>query len=274
MKALDEPIRKVHQKYWDDEEQAARGKEVLLVEGDDDRDVIQEILPRSWDRRLRIVVAGGRANVLKRMGKDSTFPTAFGFVDRDVWTDAEVEEHRLNNPRLYVTRGWCIENLFFERGFLQQIDPPIVDRVLAEKERWLEAGAFWWALQRTREAYNQWQEALKWTYGKPRDDLLIDSAQSIVASLSEKIPDSIRQRSRLDLDAVAESTMRRLEYIHAQPDALQWQMGVHGKAAFNELLVPALPTLDKNDSWRKKLARMPALGRPAPFDELFARLLA
>lgn len=52
MKALDESLRKAHESYWDAEVQAARGKSVVLVEGDDDRRVIEEIF-RQRKREMR-----------------------------------------------------------------------------------------------------------------------------------------------------------------------------------------------------------------------------
>ena len=120
MRVLDEKIRSVHETYWNVEQERARGKSVVLVEGDDDRDVIETIFrqrTKTWQTRVRVVAAGGRMRVLTRM--KSTFPHAFGVVDRDTWTDAEIELYQREEPRLFVTEDWCLENTFFRPDWLQ-----------------------------------------------------------------------------------------------------------------------------------------------------------
>lgn len=54
----------------------------------------------------------------------------------------------------------------------------------------------------------------------------------------------------------------------------QWRLAVHGKAAFEALLLPALRREGEPDRpatwWRVELARR--VGRPAPLDALLATL--
>lgn len=268
MRALDNEIRTLHVRYWDNELQTARGKHVLLVEGDDDRLVVEALLDRrraTWATRARVVVAGGRAAVLQR--GQTLFPHAQMLVDRDTWTDAEIPA--LPDGRLHVTAGWCLENLFLDPYFLRSFDLNLADTVAAGREPWVRAGAFWWTVQRAREAQQSWQEALGWTYGTPRDDLDLQSGDTLRATLAAKVPAPVRDESRLDIDALAETFERRLRTIIALPEPEQWQRGVHGKEAFRRLLVPALPS---HRNWRIELAQR--LDNPPPFDALLALLLA
>ncbi len=281
---LDDEIRKVHDKYWDTEQQAARQTAVLLVEGDDDRDVVEGMISRRapyWDQRLKIVVAGGRRTVIQRMGLQSTFPAAYGLVDRDTWSNDEVDAQRANNARLYFTEGWCIENIFLRPDFLRQYDARIAEMVAAERESWVRAGAFWWTVQRVREAQQGWQERLEWSkyYGAPHPNLEFSSQHALMQTLAQRIPDSVCKDVRLDFAAIAETFQMRLEYVLNLPVIHQWQVGVHGKCVFEKVLKPLLEIRhtprnqqDSKISWRGKLALHPALGRPAPFDELMAIL--
>jgi hypothetical protein len=274
MKALEPKIQSVHNTYWSNEQEAARGKTVVLVEGDDDRDVLDPIFRErspTWETRIRIVVAGGRSHVLARL--KSTFPHALGLVDRDTWDDNEFALHQAETSnRLFATEGWCIENIFLNPSWLETYDRQIAARVASERERWVRAGALWWTLQRTREAQQKWQDQLGWSYGSPRDDLDLASPQNLVIdSLSRRIPEEVQRAARFDLEAVAETFVKRRDEILALPEATQWQIGVHGKRAFNELLVPALQAVRGQQNWRVELAR--SIGRPAPLDALIAVLL-
>lgn len=267
MKDLARDIQERNQRYWDSELQAAQGKNVVLVEGDDDYEVVVTLLTHrrvTWASNIRVVVAGGRAHVLQR-GR-TLFPHAQMLVDRDTWTDEEVREHA--DDRLHVTAGWCLENLFLDPAFLRAFDPRVADLLAARREAWVRAGAFWWTLQRAREAQQRWQEALGWTYGVPRDDLDLRSADTLRTTLTAKLPPALQDSARLDIDALAAAFDRRLQSVLALPEPEQWQSGVHGKEAFRHLLLPHLPS---HHNWRVELARR--LDRPPPFDLLLALLI-
>lgn len=265
MKALESHIQAVHSRYWDGEKQAAARKQVLLVEGDDDRDVVEELLRQrrdTWETHVRVIVAGGRKRVLERR---DIFPHAHMLVDRDTWTDAECPQG------VYVTAGWCLENLFLDPEFLHAFDPRIATTVAEHREPWVRAGALWWTLQRAREAHQDWQTALGWTYGAPRADLDLSSAANLRDSLASKIPQHLQDAVRLDLGVLAEAYDRRLRQVLTLPEPQQWQSGVHGKEAFRRLLHPLLQAAHGQRNWRIELAGK--LRRPPPFDSLLALLI-
>lgn len=267
---LDREVGRLRESYWEKQKLAAVQKTVLLVEGDDDRDVIETFLQRrspAFSARVRVVPAGGRTRVLSRM--KTFFPQAYALVDRDTWTDAEVDAHRRAQPRLYVTEGWCLENVFFGPDALRRQDARVAAEISSQREHWVRAGALWWTLQRTRDAQQRWQEALGWSYGSLRPDLDLSSAQALADSLNQKIHEDERRDSTLDIVALAETFAARCNEVLALPEAQQWQIGVHGKSAFSNLLVPTLRSTPR--AVRLNLANQ--IDRPSPIDELIAFLL-
>lgn len=122
---LDDEIRQVHDRYWAAEQAAARQKTVILVEGDDDRDVLETILDvargRSWRLRLRVVAAGGYKKLLERR---HLFPHPHLLLDRDTRTDDEAAALRsAHGPFCWVTEGWCMENIFLDPEFTRTLGP-------------------------------------------------------------------------------------------------------------------------------------------------------
>jgi hypothetical protein len=273
---LDREIQGVHERYWDEQEQRGLRKTVLLVEGDDDRSVVEAILAgrrRTWQTAVSVSVAGGRKQVQGRMG-DNRFPHVYGLVDRDTWSAAEIAAQQAAVPNLVVTRGWCVENLFLDPGWLSGFDGAVAARVAAQREPWVRAGALWWTLQRAREGQQRWQEHLRWDYGRPREDLDTSAPDKLAGALVRLVPEAVRREARFDVDAVGEAFDRRCQEVFALSEEEQWRVGVHGKAAFAHLLVPALNEARYQQPasvWLADLAA--AIGRPAPFDALVAMLL-
>lgn len=256
-------VQGLQDRYWEDQRQAARGKTVILVEGDDDADVLETVFRarrRTWDVTTRIVAAGGRLQLLARLG---TFPNVHGLIDRDTWTDDEVTQAKHRYPGLHVTDGWCLENLFLSPRWLRSSYPGVAAEIAPERERWVRAGALWWSLQRAREAQQSWQEALGWSYGAPRADLDLSSGSRLAATLSAMIPEDVRRLASFDAREIGHAFDARCRDLLASDEEAQWRAGVHGKCAFQRLLLPALTkALGQRSTWRVDLAE--SLGRPTP----------
>jgi len=262
--ALDRERGKLTDGYWKLQKEAAAQKTVLLVEGDDDRDIVEALLKRrrpAFHTRVRVIAAGGRDAVIRRMAPEDVFPEAYGLVDRDTWSDDEIRELQSKRPRLYVTEGWCLENAFF--------DSETITELKHEREPWVAAGALWWTLQRAREAAQEWQSHVGWTYGKPLDKLDLTSEATLRASLEAAVPAEVRDGSSFDPARVAERFAARRAEMQKLSEPEQWRLGVHGKRAFKDLLVPALGGTPESARW--SLAE--SLPTPAPLDEMFAILL-
>lgn len=256
---LDAEINEVHQKYWDAERQAAIGKTVLLVEGEDDRGVVEAVLEKSvrgWATHFRVVPVGGFKKVLS---KKADFPSHYLLIDRDTRTDEEIAALRREEPSLYVTEGWCLENLFLAPSFVAALgDVSLTNRLEEERERWVRAGALWWTLQRAREASQRWWESL-WSgsYGGPRDGCDPASADEFRSCFATVAP------LHVDIDRLAGEFETRLERALAMSPTDQWRVGVHGKAAFNHFFA--------GTAWdRRALAARLSQPLPSPLCDLLA----
>lgn len=261
---LDDEIRLIHERYWETELQSALNKSVILVEGDDDLSVLSAMLTRrrrTWTTRIRVIAAGGRKQVFKAR---SRFKDPFLLVDRDTWTDDEIESHRREVPGLYVTSGWCLENLFLDPEFLADFDSRVRDDLERVRDLWLRAGALWWTLQRAREAQQATWEQIGWTaYGAPRADRNPSSAREFL--------DLVGTPGGYDFEALAHQFEARLQAVQSLDLRDQWRLGVHGKSAFAKLLEPSLRQHHERRDWRVALTER--LGRPSPLDEVMALLL-
>lgn len=90
---LDELLQGELQKHWDAEAQRAKGKSVVLVEGESDRILVEAVFTarrRTWPQRIAVVPCGGRTKVLQAlessdlpMQSSSTSLHLVGLVDRD-----------------------------------------------------------------------------------------------------------------------------------------------------------------------------------------------
>ncbi len=268
---LNREVQRLNDRYWETQKLAAVNRTILLVEGDDDRAVIEAVLQRrspTFSTRVRVVPAGGHPRVLTQMKE--FFPQAYALVDRDTWTDAEVVAQRHAEPRLYVTEGWCLENVFFRPEALARHEAHVAAEISSQREHWVRAGALWWTLQRTREAQQLWQKTLGWSYGSLRPDLDLGSAQTLKDSLNQKIQEDVRRGATLDIVTLAETFAARCDEVLALSEAQQWQIGVRGKSAFANLLVPAL----RSTRSAARLDLADQIDRPPPLDELLAILLA
>lgn len=280
-KALDRELTEKHRSYWEEHKATARGKYVVLVEGDDDRDVLEQALALysgTWANRTHVAAAGSRKNVLAKLSEEPLWAT-FGLVDRDTWTEeealAEVAAAKSAGATLFVTSGWCLENIFLDPAWLTGFHPDIAQSLQAQREQWVRAGALWWTIQRAREAQQQWHGSLKGTYGAPHQELDTSSSERLLQGLRTKVPPAMEHAARINLEAIAQQFEQRCSVVLAMSEQDQWRVGVHGKAAFNQLLVPALQERfpsQQDINWRLELAKQQPKPLPSPLDQLKALL--
>ena len=157
---LDKERGAIGDRYWGTQAAAAIGKSVLLVEGEDDRISVEAALDkgaRPWTSTVRVIAMGGRAKVVEVLATGMLYGHAklpqaparvFGLVDRDVWTDQEVQDQCRKHPNLYVTEGWCLENslLFDAQGIL------LPELKSIDFGAWVDGYILAWALQSTFES--------------------------------------------------------------------------------------------------------------------------
>lgn len=268
---INDEVREAYERYWKAEEAAAENHTVLLVEGEDDRDVLETIFDTSgktWRSRVRIIAAGSYTKVLE---KRILFPHPHVLLDRDTRTDAEVAALKATGPFVWITDGWCLENIFLDPAFVYALSPRAAADLATARERWVRAGALWWTLQRARERGQIWWDKL-WasSFGRPRDDFDPGTAATFLANFP------CTTTAPIDLEALAHEFQTRLEDILTMSEPDQWRLGVHGKAAFKSLLIPALQHTGQlhrsATSWHVELARRVDRPLPAPLDELLASI--
>ncbi|MCB1657073.1 MAG: DUF4435 domain-containing protein [Pseudomonadales bacterium] len=122
MSSIDEQIKKIKNQFV--------GKtrvNVLLVEGTDDVDAFRILLDRrntDWEKKWLLTHAGKKDAVIKMLAKE---PSWQGIVDRDEWTNEEVEQHQTALPNLFLLPRFCLESYL--------IDPNELWQALPEKQR-------------------------------------------------------------------------------------------------------------------------------------------
>jgi len=149
---------------WDNIEERAQGKPVLLVEGDDDVELLGHFLNQhspGWDQQLYMAAAGNKQRVIKGISIHRSH--WIGIVDLDEWRPADLEKVQRSNPRLFALPRFCIESYFCAPDELwaalpepqrQRVgDDPAVLRepILAELADWVAHGAMWRVLRTRRE---------------------------------------------------------------------------------------------------------------------------
>ena len=256
---------------------------MLLVEGDDDRAIVEEVFlarRRVWERSVRVIAAGGREAVIRARARfsDRDPRMLHMFVDRDTWTEHEIQNlsRELGASTLHVTAGWCLENIFFAPDFLRMLHSEIAQNVAAAREVWVRAGARWWTLQRWREASQQvWNAAFgDGAYGGLHPGVDPKSGGEFADILSHRISPDTLARFAFDIDALAAEFDARLRTVESWSEHDQWQIGVHGKRAFVELLCPLLEKYyGRRIDWRLELVGRLPRPFPVPLDGLVAMFL-
>lgn len=92
---------------------------LLVVEGTDDASRIERVLPSSLRSDVEVVHAGNVSGVVAVCRTLARGTRPFLAVrDRDLLTDAEVEELRQTDPDLFIWPGRCLENDLLDPAFL------------------------------------------------------------------------------------------------------------------------------------------------------------
>ncbi len=101
----------------------SQNKRALIVEGVDDKAVLTTLFKNhcpTWEQRWVIAIAGNKQKVLKVLNVE---PTWIGMVDRDTWSQAEIDSQTQTLPNLVVLPRWCMENYLINPAELWQALP-------------------------------------------------------------------------------------------------------------------------------------------------------
>lgn len=130
-------------------------RRVLLVEGDEDFDALSIFLHKklpSWEQSWLLAAAGKKDHVLKILAKE---PTWLGLVDRDEWTDTEIQTQINRLQNLVILPRFCLESYLVEPSELWAALPQkqrlkisgqslqLAQEIGTEKQKWLRHAALW-----------------------------------------------------------------------------------------------------------------------------------
>jgi hypothetical protein len=212
-----------------------RSLRVLIVEGQDDKDFIESLLttrnPGQWESSWIVGEAAGKSAVLKIL-RDQ--PTWFALIDKDEWTNAEVNEQENAFPgRLFVMPRFCMENYHVVPHELwAQLEPARQQAVaggfaafeaaiLQPLNMWVKHGALW-------HAANPLQSSLQ-ALGFKTDLLDFNLANAGDAAIEAKLKD---WHDHLEPGRVMQLYKSYLATAQAAPIEEQLKVWVHGKRFF------------------------------------------
>lgn len=277
IRAISQSIQGAWGAHWDQIRQASRNRRLLLVEGDDDKAVVEELLRTRdpvWERAVYVAAAGDRDKVLNKLGRH---PEIFGLVDRDVWDVGETAARVATSPNLLVTSGWCMENHFCDPNTLEAafaLPAGAIQASLAGVVAgWLSHGAIWWTLQRLRHRIGSAFPPVD--FGHPDKDPCDAGGDAQVLRRRLDTYEALVKTS--GTDSVVQAIRDRHREVMALPDPAKIEQGIHGKRFFVEAVAPMLGRLKgQNDAgqWRNLAARAWSGRWPTYLVRFAERLLA
>ena len=213
--------------------QAAVGKQhVLVVEGADDRAFFEALLTRvdpAWPGRLGVVHADGRGRALRWTQSGGPFAQALCYVDRDAWTQAEVAQRQAAHGRLFVTDGWCIENLVVVLSSIGHFGETLRAKLAQDRDAWVRAGSFGWVWQRWQDEITAMVDGQSFAMPGHLD---LRSGDALHAGLTARLG-AAHQGPVGELVGRWE---RRLDTMLQLTEAEQWRQAVHGKKYMRDQL--------------------------------------
>lgn len=221
----------------------ATGRNVLLVEGDDDVQAFSAWLGKVaplWERRWVVAAAGKKLNVLALLARE---PSWVGVVDRDEWTEQVIADKQRALANLWVLPRFCLENYLCEPAELWAMLPAVQQQkihggvealraaISHELPSWRQHGALW-------QVVNPLWEGLRALGFKER---LLDIEH---AGDEQAIRQTLMDWHHfLSPDPIWTAYQTRLTEVANWPLSRQLQLGVHGKQFFPSVVHVALSRL-------------------------------
>ena len=259
------------------EQVAATGVRALVVEGEDDKMVVEAQLERlssgTWETRWCVGVAKGKQNVLRIVDDQ---PDWLGLVDRDEWSDnaaITASQHPARIGRLHVLPRFSMESYFIDPVELWAALPPIQQQLMNggqqvldaaisnDLDSWLRHGALW-------HTVNPLWDGLR-ALGFKESLLNHANAQSD-ALIQQTLAD---WHQFLEPQTIFAEFQAHLSTARATSRDVQFRRWIHGKRFFRERVVPSLNQLlgqKSPDVWYRDLSQ--TLPLPTDFEPLWAAM--
>lgn len=246
--------------HWDTiiNKSVKRGLRPVLVEGDDDKIVVEHLLeavaPLEWEERVVVGAAGDRTKVLRRLEAN---PDWYGLIDRDVWDDTQVVAVKQRLQNLEVTSGWCIENHLClpaeVESALSLTAGSIETDISRTLDGWVCHGAIWWTLQRMRDYFASALPSSE--FGHPMKDPCDPIRDE--AALRSRLEVLRESLGAMEIESVIGRIHDRLQAVNALPPQDRLERGIHGKLFFREAVARALSQAVRQQDanrWRAEVA--------------------
>ena len=258
-----------------DIESLARGLPVLLVEGNEDVTLLGHFLLQlvpDWQQRLCLTAAGSKDPVVSGVAVHR--PAWVGIVDRDEWSEADVDTALRRTPRLHVLPRFCVESYLrdpeelwdalpvIQRARVDNNPQVLTAEIDAHLQDWVAHGAMWRVL---RQLYKDTRLPFDLEDHPVTDDETIRRILTV-------------WNSRLAPDTVLAQYHEELARARSMATAQQLRSYIHGKKFYRRVVVQVLDRLFSGkgaDDWQQKLRDAPLLPPPdltALFSDVLAQL--
>ncbi|NMG55712.1 DUF4435 domain-containing protein [Aromatoleum aromaticum] len=219
------------------------GARVLLVEGSDDVDAFRIFLDKkfpAWEQAWHLVAAGNKRMVQQIAAAE---PQWLGLVDRDEWTEDEIQQHMQETPNLLVLPRFCLESYLIEPGELWAAFP--------QKQRDKVAGGEAAFLEAFSHGLGPWiRHAALWQEIRPLWQRLRGAGFPDAVLDAPNVPDEPTLRERLlgwrdtlDVENIVE-TVRALEAALAEEGLhTLCTQRIHAKSFYPKYVHPLLDRL-------------------------------
>ena len=256
-------------------EPKAPGKRVILVEGTSDTKALSyflNLLEPNWRTDIALLNADSKKRVQKGV---KHYDNWVGIVDRDEWSDEQVQKLAQSSPRLHILPRFCIENYFCVPSELWYVLPTTLkqeidygdfeQRILQNLPDWVAHGAMWRVIQKRRSVFlydSNFPAALD-----ARPVTNIDEIRDVLRSWHTQLdPEQIIQEYQHDL-AVAQQHSN--EYLLKEY--------VHGKKFFKQVIVgnvlKGLFGQKSTSQWQEDVKKDNRLALPADLESFLQGIL-
>ena len=218
------------------------GVNVLVVEGEDDRQffevLLDKVAPGQWASRWAVGAANGKQNVLRILDDQGAW---LGIVDRDEWSmNAATAAQNQRPGRLHILPRFCIESYFIDPDELwdalpvaQQVrvpagKPTLEAEIAGGLAEWVRHGALW-------HVVNPLWDGLRAIGFK--DALLDKETAQNDAAIKQKLAE---WHAYLDPVTHFQAFATNLQIANAAPRVEQFQSWIHGKKFFKEHVTATL----------------------------------
>lgn len=246
------------------------GRRVLLVEGTDDVDAFRIFLSRkfpTWDIKWHLASAGSKADVVKMLKKEAAW---LGLVDRDEWTNDEIQEKQAECQNLTVLPRFCLESYL--------IDPAELWAAFPEKQRLKIGGGETEFRTKILDTLIDWvRHAALWHGVRPLWRQLRQNGFPDSVLANPPMPDDAALRAKfaqwhatLDADTVLTGVHDLETRLKAEELSKIFAQWIHAKRFYPEVVHKTLnDLLGQKDAKDRRVAILRTRAVPADLDVLW-----